>query len=340
MSSLSMDSGKKIKPYKRLSRLFLWGQKQIERGAWFLAPLSWIWGFFSFLRHTLYDHHFLPTYSVSCPVISVGNIVVGGTGKTPLVHLLAKTFSEVRVAILSRGYGAVPDEAWLLQRKLPQAKVYIGKDRYKSAKQAVQEGAELLILDDGFQHRRLARDWDLVLLDGKDPFGKGHYLPWGYLRDSPRRLSQATALFIDRLHPDFPDAIEVRTKAVRIVGQGQKEIASLEGEPCGVFCGLAKPQKFLNTLQEMGVEIRKQWLLADHEPADLISLELFAKECQVLGACFIVCTEKDAIKLPEQISLALPLVWIEIETQVVSQFEQWEKLIAKIRKKIDNRLCL
>lgn len=335
-----MDSGKKTKRYKLLNRILLWGQKQIERRAWFLAPFSWLWGFFSFLRNRLYDFQLLPIYSVPRPVISVGNIVAGGTGKTPFVHLLAKTFSSYRVAILCSGYGALPDEAWLLQRKLPEVRVYIGKDRYKNAKLAVADGADLLIVDDGFQHRRLARDFDLVLLDGTDPLGKGHYLPFGYLRDPPSRLQQADALFIAPSHPDFPQAIVLNTRAVGVFDQNFQKISSVKGMTCGMFCGLAKPEKFRKTLQELGIEVQKEWILADHEPADLSSLDAFAQECKKHGIKFLICTEKDFVKLPKNLSLILPLLWVEIEVQIVSHTQQWEKLIEKIRQKIDNRISI
>ena len=161
------------------NRLFLFGQALI-----------------SFLKNSFYDRKWISISSLPATVVSVGNIVAGGTGKTPFVHLLAKTFRHRKVAILSRGYGSIADEALLLARRLPEVKVYVGKDRVASGIKAIKEGAELLILDDGFQYRRLARDFDLVLLDGDDLFGKGHYLPWGYLRDSPKRLREADAVFI------------------------------------------------------------------------------------------------------------------------------------------------
>src|SRR5262249_30275344 len=146
------------------SRLLLFGQKLMRcRGAFLLAPAGWAWGGVARLKNSLYDWGVLRPARVPSLVISVGNIIAGGTGKTPFTLLLAQTLSHRQVAVLSRGYGAVPDEALLLRRRLPSAKIYIGKDRVELAKRAAQEGAEVILLDDGFQHRRLTRDFDVVL---------------------------------------------------------------------------------------------------------------------------------------------------------------------------------
>src|SRR3989344_5658052 len=145
------------------NHVLLLGRSLIERGAWFFAPFSWIFAAIVFLRNKLYDKKWLASHLVPCPVVSVGNLVAGGTGKTPFVLALSQAFSNRRVAVLSRGYGALPDEAMLLQRRLPDAKIYIGKNRTLLAKQAVDEGAEIIFLDDGFQHRQLERDIRLSL---------------------------------------------------------------------------------------------------------------------------------------------------------------------------------
>ena len=138
----------------------------------------------SLLRHFLYDIGFLRTYKVTIPVISVGNLAMGGTGKTPLVIRLAKAFPSKTVAILLRGYGQ--DEEHILKKHLPNMAIYVDPDRIKSAKLAVEQGAELLILDDGYQHRRLSRDANVVILRDKDPLSR--CIPAGDLRDSAKRL--------------------------------------------------------------------------------------------------------------------------------------------------------
>lgn len=316
------------------SKLLLFGQTLIERGAWFFAPISWIWGAVSFIKNWLYDHALLRTVRAGKTVVSIGNIVAGGTGKTPLVLLLASQFPHRKIAILSRGYGPIADEPALLARRLPHAKIYIGKNRSALALQAVKEGAELLVLDDGFQHRKLRRDFDLVILDGADPYGKGNFIPWGFLRDSPKRLEQASALFVRG--PGFPDAIQVELSVRRILELNGNEIPSIAGWKVGLFCGIAKPHSFKNTLSGLGAAAVDEWILADHEPVQPKQLSAFASRCKLLGARALICTEKDAVKLSQEISCSLPILFLEMELKIVRNREKWELLIEKIDQKIDN----
>jgi len=304
------------------SKFLLFGQKLIERGAWYFAPFSWIYALAIFCRNQLYDWKWLPIHSVNATVVSVGNIVAGGTGKTPLVHLLAKIFSHRKVAILSRGYGDIPDEPMLLARHLPKVKVYVGKDRVALAREAVADGAELLILDDGFQHRRLYRDFDLVLVRNK----KEHYLPWGFLRDSPKRLVKADAIFAQE-NP-LSHQILVKKKVTRILDKQENEIPSIRGWKVGIFCGLANPDSFKKTVVDLGAEIVAEWIFADHEVADISKL---------LNVRALVCTEKDFVKLPPN---DLPIFFVEIEMEVVDSCGLWQKLVEKIDQKIDNRHTL
>lgn len=249
----------------------------------------------------------MPVFKVDVPVISIGNIVAGGTGKTPLVHLLAKNFSKTkRVAILSRGFGPMPDEPMLLARRLPNVCVYVGKDRVALAKQAVKEGAELIFLDDGFQHLRLHRDLDIVLHRG----GKEHYLPWGFLRDSPRRLKRAEVV----------DTKDTKLVLKRILNVRGEEIPSIRGWEVGIFCGIARPERFKRTVEELGARVAGEVYFADHEPADL----------SLLGRGVWICTEKDFVKLPRT---DLAIYFLEMEMQV----DGLEKIIEKIDQKIDNR---
>jgi tetraacyldisaccharide 4'-kinase len=309
-------------------RFLKFGQRLIEQGAWFLAPFSFIWGAVSFCKNFLYDQKWLKIHKVDCAVVSIGNLVAGGTGKTPLAHFLAKRFSHRKVAILSR----MSDEAHLLARRLPQVRVYIGKDRAALARQALLEGAELILLDDGFQHRRLHRDFDLVALDGKDPFGRGHFLPWGFLRDSPKRLKEADATFVQ--DGKFEGAIKTLPKVARILDLKGKEIPTIRGMSLGLFCGIAKPEKFKKTVADLGGKTVLEWILADHEPVNEKKLASFTDQCKALGATTLITTEKDFIKLPK--GLDLPILFLEIELEIVSGEELWEKLVEKIDRKIDN----
>jgi tetraacyldisaccharide 4'-kinase len=283
-----------------------------------LAPFGLCWQWVSRARHFLFDVGFFRTDKVNIPVISVGNIAVGGTGKTPLVIRLAQEYSSTAVAILLRGYGQ--DEELLFKKRLPQVAIYSHPDRVKSAKLAVANGAKLLILDDGFQHRRLARDVDIVIVRQKDLSGR--CLPAGELRDSPHRLKRADIIVLDT---------EIQTKVLRILTLQGREIASIQGERVGMFCGIGTPEKFKKTLGGLGAEIVDEWILADHEPMGEKRLKIFFDRCKLLGARYLVCTEKDAVKLS---SIDLPILFVEIGVEVVG----FEKLIAKIEERMYNVL--
>ena len=301
------------------------GRELIEQGAWFFAPISWIWAAAVFVRNKLYDWNWIRSFRVPCTVVSVGNIVAGGTGKTPFVQMMGASFSSRKIAILSRGFGEIPDEAMLLKRHLPHAKIYIGKNRASLAERAVNEGAEIILLDDGFQHRKLHRDFDIVLFREEDPFGKGHYLPWGFLRDSPKRLEKADAV--------FSNGRDFQHRIARILDEQEREVA-VEGWKVGLFCGIANPHSFKKSVSSLGVTIVGEWILADHEPARPDLLERFAKRCKALGAKALITTEKDFIKKPV---CSLPIVFVEIKIEWMEGKQSWEKLIAKINQEIDNR---
>ncbi|MBX7066282.1 MAG: tetraacyldisaccharide 4'-kinase [Parachlamydiales bacterium] len=284
----------------------LWGQKLIESNPWFLAPISWIYAALVFIRNQLYDWKLLSITRVPCTVVSVGNIVAGGTGKTPFIIKLASSFPHRKVAILSRGYGT-SDEPMMMAKRLPSVKVFVGKNRAKLAAE-VAKNFDLILLDDGFQHRKLFRDFDIVLTRPEK-----HYLPWGFLRDSPRRLRQADAVFSN-----------LKLKPLRILDLQGREISSIAGWEVVLFCGIAKPDRFKKTVEEMGAKIVAQKIFADHAQIDLDKLPK--------GDAYI-CTEKDAVKIPPT---NLPIVYLEMEMQV-SQSELYEKLVEKIDQKIDNR---
>jgi tetraacyldisaccharide 4'-kinase len=219
--------------------------------------------------------------------------------------LLAKQFKNRKVAILSRGYGSVADEAMLLAKKLPNVKVYTGRDRVALAEQASEDGAELIILDDGMQHRRLFRDVEIVLHDDRHQY----LLPRGMLRDSLKSLDRA-------------DVVLQKGKDLKVV-----PVCPPVMQKVGIFCGIARPEEFKKMVVDLGAEVVAEWILADHQPADP---SIFAKKCKELGASALICTEKDFIKLPKN-SYELPVLYLEIE--LVGPIE---KLIEKIEEKIDN----
>lgn len=323
---------------KLRSKCFRWGRPLIEKGSWTLVPFSVCWQAASFLRNFLYDAQWLSSKRAPKTVVSIGNLVAGGTGKTPLVHLIASQFPHRQVAILSRGYGEVPDEPLLLKRRLPHAKIYVGKNRGKLAEKAAQEGAELLLLDDGFQHRKLQRDFDLVVLRGDDLWGKGHFLPRGYLRESPKNLKRVDQIFISNGEsPSLPyPYISLKTVPTRILTLDEQEIPSIQGVEAALYSGIGNPASFRKTVASLGAKIVFEWVLADHEKATVKELQDFSIRAKKLGAKVLLTTEKDFVKLPRPLQLDLPLYFIEIALQVEGGKDLWEKLIAKIDQEIDN----
>lgn len=312
----------------------------------------------------MYDYKYLPTYSSSAPtVISVGNIVAGGTGKTPVVLLLAEELiKQSKIAILSSGYrsnmdqksepvilsnGSGPlfsaaecgDEPFLLARRIPKALIIVGKDRVKAAKMAVQAGAKILIVDDGFQHRRLQRNYDLVVMNGEDIFGRGHYLPRGFLRESPKTLERADLIILnhvkDESHAEkltaqlrpYTKAPVVATQMQIKALQGEK---TLQGKSVGLFCAIAHPELFERTVEKMGAKVLKSWILPDHAEINREVLREFIGECRSLGAEAIVCTEKDQVKIDGYGEFDLPIIWPEMSLSIVSGESHWQAFINSV----------
>ncbi|MDP1608963.1 MAG: tetraacyldisaccharide 4'-kinase [Chlamydiales bacterium] len=329
--------------------LFHLGQKLIEkesRGLLVFYPFSLLWAFVAFCKNWLYDRAVFSSKRVFRPVISIGNIVAGGTGKTPLTQLLASCFAQRNVAILSRGFGlqgALLDEPALLARRCPSARVYVGKDRRESAKRAVQEGAELLLLDDGFQHRRLFRDIDIVLVSAEKPFSNRRYLPCGYLRDQPKRLNEADLVCVNPIYSEeqlskWQKTFGVLTPLVGVHLAVSRLVPdmSLYQVPVAFFCGIARPRSFRKVVIDLGAVIVSEWILGDHQGVSAQKLQEFSCYAKSLGAKVLVCTEKDAVKLPDSLKLSLPLVYPEMSMQMAAGLENWQNIVDKIGEKIDN----
>ena len=336
------------------------GEKKAPIAKSCLAGISFAFRAASFLRNLAYDHGIFSSKQLSVPVVSVGNIVAGGTGKTPLVHFLAKALQDkVRLAILTRGYrsqieqsggikqileGCSPkecgDEPYLLSQKT-KASIWVGADRVLSGHEAIKQGASLLLLDDGMQHRRLKRDFEIVIVDGKDPISKGRFLPWGMLRDSPKRLKNASLIVATHVK-DSSHFQEVQTQVSRFsntpVIAMQIEVVNKERFPprkVGVFCGIGQPARFLQTARDLNQEIVDTLILKDHEPLLESDLRKFADICIAKGASALLCTEKDFIKLSSHESLKLDILPVEIALKVTEGREHWEKLIDNILDRIN-----
>lgn len=297
-----------------------------------LAPvtaLSWGYGLGVRLRGALYDEELLHGERVEgLRIISVGNLNVGGTGKTPAVLHLAEMLARAgrKVGILTRGYGrqskepltftgtdSLPsaeeagDEPLLLARRCPEARVLVGADRRFLARRARDEfGLEVVLLDDGFQHRKLARDEDVVVVDEAAGFGNSQLLPRGPLREPLSALRRATLFWIRSAAtaaPSLPPLpgpqVRTRYKPTAWVDPTGREHApeALAGEPVFAMAGLARPGSFLRTLRELGVTLQDASLFPDHHAFTAAELRDVAQRAAKHGAK-VVTTEKDAVRLP------------------------------------------
>jgi tetraacyldisaccharide 4'-kinase len=257
------------------------------------------------------------------PVVSVGNLTLGGTGKTPCVEYVARFYRQrgVRVAILSRGYGSESgrnDEALVLEENLPDVPHLQGADRVALASVAVEElESELLILDDGFQHRRLARALDLVLIDTTSPWGHDHLFPRGLLREPPSSLRRASAVLLTRCDQVDRNIIDgLRQRVARLAPQApvmetshrpsgwidaeqrSAELSRLAGRAVAAFCGIGNPEAFRRTLESQGVKVAAFRSFPDHHNytrADIDDLRAWAR--QQATDCMVVTTQKDLVKL-------------------------------------------
>lgn len=289
------------------------------RGLLWLASLGY--GLGIRLRNLAWS--FACPHKVGVPVISVGNLTVGGTGKTPLVEYLAQWFRqrEYRVAILSRGYGSEAgrnDEALVLEDNLPDVPHLQGIDRAALAEVAISElESEILLLDDGFQHRRLHRDLDLVVVDASDPFGGGHLLPRGLLREPISSLKRAHAILltrcdqveaatltaletrIRRLAPGIPLARSVHQPLVLVNSEGQQlAVEQLCGRSLAGFCGIGNPQAFRRTVEALGGQWIAFQVYPDHHPYCRDDIAQLQQQTRDLPPdTWWITTQKDLVKI-------------------------------------------
>ncbi len=315
-----------------------------RRGKSLLRALSYLYQSGVALRNAAYDRGWIKAVDCGLPVVSVGNIVAGGTGKTPFVKFLAKELmQDFRVAILSRGYRSLNektgnslrvtaetpvldcgDEPYWLAKNLPQAQVWVGKNRVESAMRARDAGAQIVILDDGMQHRQLKRDFEIVLVDGEDPFGKGFFLPRGLLRDSPHRLKNADLIVV---RGQVDEQLRCWTEAPLVFAQTKTEM-TLEGKKVALFSAIANPHRFVKSVREAGGEVVATLFKPDHDVFSTKELEEFAERSR---ADIVICTEKDEVKLP---ATGLPIIALSSYLELTGNLAAWEEMLNKIKTRV------
>jgi tetraacyldisaccharide 4'-kinase len=334
-------------------------------------PFTAIYAGVSSALQTAYKKQSLASRKLSKPVISIGNLTVGGTGKTPITIDLASTLisHNIKVGILSRGYkrkksesitvvsdgqGNISsleeagDEPLMMAQALPQAVVIVGQNRYLSGQKAIDEfHSQVLLLDDGFQHWRLERNYDIVLLDYNDEPWNDNLLPAGRLRESLSALQRANHVIITKIPINYDlGKIERFEKLIskynqhcgvslcrfmpssirQLIGDQWQDfsIDKLKGLPVIVFCGLAKPESFCDSLEELSANIVKTISYPDHHIYSDKDIDYLEQARIKSGAEFFVTTRKDLIKLQGStikskiLAINLSTEWITNELNIIS----------------------
>lgn len=342
-----------------------------------LCLLSWPFQVIVTARNWAFDYGWFRRYTPPVPVvISIGNIVAGGTGKTPVTLALGQQFiSDFSIAILSRGYrsraenlaepvmlsqGEGPllhpsfcgDEPYLLSENLPKACVFVGKDRHKASIMAAQSGAQLILLDDGMQHRNLERDYEVVVMDGHDPFGKGHFLPRGFLREGLSSLGRADLIVLNHVrdkdhYQTIVEQIACHTTAqvvgtkIQVAGvwtlEGSK-IETIESKKVALFCGIAHPEYFQETVRSLGAEIIDDHMVADHSEFTEEEFREFADSALAKGAEWLLCTEKDKVRLDSSMIEGYPIAWVQMRLKIVEGESAWNAFVEKAKKDLERRI--
>lgn len=343
----------------------MYGRRRFYPLGALLVVLSYGYGAAVQLRRLLYALRIFRAKKLPLRVISVGNITLGGTGKTPTVVAVARLLSRngAHPAVLSRGYGradeslvtvvsdgrslladieAGGDEPVLLGTKLPGVPVVSGRDRYRAGLFTLQVyGPDTVILDDGFQHVRLQRDLDIVLIDATNPFGSGRLFPAGILREPLSALKRAQTVVITRGDAagdlkELKETIRRKTRAriftarhrpvdlMDIKTEELMGLSSLMGTPLLAFCGIARPPAFRSLLVSLGADLREMLPYPDHCRYAKSDLAAIFQRAIDVKAAMIVTTEKDAVKLR---AFQPDGIWaLRIELEVVEK-EEWEQVI-------------
>jgi tetraacyldisaccharide 4'-kinase len=364
--------------------------------AGFLQALSWLFNGIVQMRLWLYKKRILHDQPLGCLVVVVGNLTVGGTGKTPVVEMLARTLRDRgrRVAILSRGYrskapplwkkilwwfthtSAPPprvvsdgdavllnsekagDEPFMLARNLSGVVVLVDKDRVKAGVYAIKKfRCDTLILDDGFQYLPLKGRLNLLLVDKTNPFGNGHLLPRGILREPIKHLRRASYVFltksdgqrdleleelIQRYNPGV-NVIECahRPKFLQRLGPGPGEggaagaperrpLSDLAGRPVGAFSGIAVPESFEAFVSDLGGKIAFTRRFLDHYRFSYEDFVEIFSEALARKVEFIVTTEKDAVRIPDDMPMPVPIYYLRLEIEILRGASGFDDAVSRI----------
>ena len=324
-----------------------------------LSPFELITRLVSWFRNFFYDHGILPSYEPPIPVISIGNLTLGGTNKTPFVEMIIKELARMglKPGIITRGYGGttsepvvirngiahrdlVGDEPLLLSSRLPGVPLAVSGDRMGDVEALRKEDVDIVVADDAFQHRRLGRDMDIVLVDATSPFGNFLFPPTGILREAPGALSRAHMVVITKSDQVPPEELQKILGRIRKYFRHEGIFFSslevdkwscwLEGwepvDPSGVldrkwvvFSAIGNPESFRTFLEKRRVQVVKYHFYKDHHRFTRQEIDRMLRDVMKYGAEGLLCTEKDIHNLPEDMT-GLPHI-----------------LVPRIRAEVDDR---
>lgn len=351
-----------------------------------LHLLSFLFSGIAQLRFWLYKHRILHDQPLGSLVVVVGNLTVGGTGKTPVVEKFAKALRDRgrKVAILSRGYKskstpvwkkwwwalthaeeppprivsdgksvlldseAAGDEPFMLARNLPGVIVLVDKNRVKAGAYAIKRfGCDTLVLDDGFQYLPLKGSLNLLLVDKTNPFGNGHLLPRGILREPVKHLRRASYVFLTKSNgqrdPELEALIQKHNPGVDVIecahrpqylqrfGSAERQpLTFLKGRRTAAFCGIATPESFEKFLRDLGAKLVTRERYMDHyRYVDEDFADLFAL-AQREGADCLVTTEKDAVRIPDALICPLPIYYLRLEIEILHGATDFDEAVERI----------
>ncbi|VBB09275.1 tetraacyldisaccharide 4'-kinase [Lucifera butyrica] len=351
-----------------------------------LRGLSVIYTWGVLVKLSLYRWGLLRQRKLPCRVISLGNITVGGTGKTPTAERLALAIRDMgyRVVILNRGYRAgwqedvglvsdgrriymsvaeAGDEAYLLAKNLPGVAVVIGKNRSVSGDYAVKQlKADVIIMDDGYQHWQLARDFDIVLIDSINRFGNGYLLPRGTLREPLRNLNRADAFILTKVNQSTngnremirqtlerynPSALVAESthspqcfieieRWYKGVRPDQIALDDIKGKKVMAFSAIGNPASFEQTIAELKAELADTVRFPDHHDYTMAEMQFIMQRAVDNGLCALVTTEKDAVKIPAEFihsDRPLPLYVLNMTVEFIDGQPMLTELIKRALSK-------
>ncbi|MBI5274090.1 MAG: tetraacyldisaccharide 4'-kinase [Chlamydiales bacterium] len=287
-------------------------------------------------------------------LISIGNITAGGNGKTPflmmLLHdlhlkhvavicrLFRSTLDDIAFATVDKQDARFGDEPRLIATVFPSYDVFVGKSKSDVAMQIDNQHFNMIVIDDGFQHYRLIKDYNIVMI-GADHDFEQYYLPVGVLRETPKHLKEADLIVIHQAHnklffEEMHKKIRKYTKAdiigtIMTLDRGAVEL--IQGKQVALFCAIASPGSFIQLVEGYATIVYYQ-LLPDHSMLDQDALVEFAKKSKERGASCLVCTEKDFIKLSSTTILGIPIYCMKATMQVVYHIEIYQQLLSKLKQ--------